>query len=220
MPKTKKVNNKNRSVRQTIKTVIFDFGNVLVVDTEKTLELALGLHNLPKWKRDAYEAATHVTERGGKPTEYLLLKIKKLFDLGISSKELEKLILTSQPIKPMWHVLQELRKNYKIAILSNNQKTWPEKMLSGLEKDRSLGGDISRIKFFNSSRIGIRKPQKGIYLFALNKLRAKPSETVFIDDKKSNTVAAGKLGINTIHFTGNMPKLYKELKNFGIKVKM
>lgn len=48
------------------------------------------------------------------------------------------------------------------------------------------------------SRAGKRKPDPEFYEYALNLLKVKPSEVVFLDDIGPNLKAAQRLGITTI----------------------
>lgn len=203
-----------RTTPQKIKTIIFDFGNVLVVDTEKAFEEMFDLHRMPKARRDRYEAASHCTERGEKPTLHLLQVMKEEFNLPLSTAELNEIMVSSELIRPMWNLLQQLRKNYQVAILSNNQKDWPK------ETAKRLGIDLKGIPFFNSAVIGSRKPLKEPYEFALKKLKANAAETLFIDDKKANVQTASKLGIHGILFSGNIQDLMLKLKKSGVVATM
>ncbi|EMY34680.1 haloacid dehalogenase [Arthrobacter crystallopoietes BAB-32] len=52
---------------------------------------------------------------------------------------------------------------------------------------------------FYSSRIGMTKPDPGVFQHVLSALEAEPSSIVFIDDKAENIAAAAALGFSTIH---------------------
>ncbi len=52
-----------------------------------------------------------------------------------------------------------------------------------------------------SYQLGIAKPDPAIYRHVLKELGTKPDETIFIDDKKVNVVAALALGMNGLLFT-------------------
>jgi HAD superfamily hydrolase (TIGR01509 family) len=182
------------------------------VDTEKVFEETFGLDKLPKKKRALYEAVTHRTERGEEPTERLLNVIRKIFKLPIPITEINEMLVSSVLIKPMWNLLQSLRKNYKVGILTNNQKYWPEEIA------KHVGISFEGIKVFNSAEIGVRKPMKEIYVYVLKHLKNKPNEVLFIDDKAANIKTAEELGFNTIHFTGNIKDVLEQLKSYGVKV--
>lgn len=49
-----------------------------------------------------------------------------------------------------------------------------------------------------SCRVGTRKPELGVYKLALKKLKVKPEECIFIDDKNRNLKPAKKLGMKVI----------------------
>lgn len=205
----KKTDNKTQ-----ITTILFDFGNVLMVDTEKIFEDFFELKKLPKYKADKYEAVSHFSERGIKSTKDLLKTIKQIFNLPYSLKQIEQLLSEGVLINPMWHLLKELSKTYKVAVLTNNQKSWPKK--AAKYAHISLKG----LKIFNSANIGVRKPLKFPYLYVLEHLKVKSEEMVFIDDKIKNIQTAKKLGIHGIHFTGDMQAVYSDLKKLGINVKI
>ncbi len=83
-------------------------------------------------------------------------------------------------------------KGYRIALLSNT-----ETPMVDFFRDKNYG-------FFDltvfSCVEGVIKPDKKIYEHTLGKLRVKPHEAVFIDDKEENILAAKDLGMNTILF--------------------
>ena len=62
-------------------------------------------------------------------------------------------------------------------------------------------------KFFDlliySCDVKARKPDSKIYKIALKKLKVRPEEAVFIDDKHENVNSAKKLGIHGIIFKNN-----------------
>ncbi|KAF9517905.1 hypothetical protein BS47DRAFT_1338754 [Hydnum rufescens UP504] len=53
--------------------------------------------------------------------------------------------------------------------------------------------------FVDSSRVGMRKPEPGIYLLACQRNGLRPEETVMLDDIGLNLKAAQSLGMRTIH---------------------
>ncbi len=66
-----------------------------------------------------------------------------------------------------------------------------------------------------SGPIGLSKPSKEIFYHLLNTYNLKAEECVFIDDSEKNLRGAESVGINTIHFTGDIQSLRKALKNEG-----
>ncbi len=143
-----------------------------------------------------------------------------------------------------WDKLKKIFKN-KNAKLSEHSKIWRDvslglnlnpKMIDLVIKLRKLGykvpvltnvankmADYNKIKgrykifkpVFLSYKIGLKKPSPKIFLHAVKKLKLKPDECIFIDDKKNYLAGARAVGIKTILFE-NSTQLKKELKRFGI----
>lgn len=59
----------------------------------------------------------------------------------------------------------------------------------------------------NSSAIGIAKPDPAIFRYALEQVGALPDEALFIDDTAGHILAARELGLETVHFTGDVDRL-------------
>jgi len=88
-------------------------------------------------------------------------------------------------------VLSALRKKYKLALVSN--------CAIGLsEVIRALG----LASFFEcialSYELGVRKPDKRIYLEALRRINLEPSECVFVSDEISDLEGAREVGLKTL----------------------
>lgn len=95
--------------------------------------------------------------------------------------------------------LKELRKKYKVYILSNtNPIMWYNRIAQEFAKQ---GGDISTYTdgAVTSFEEKVMKPDARIFEAACKKLNIKPEETVFLDDSINNTNAAEALGFETIH---------------------
>jgi putative hydrolase of the HAD superfamily len=81
---------------------------------------------------------------------------------------------------------------YKTGFLSNTE-------LPAMEFFHERKYDFFNVLIFSCEE-GYRKPEKEIYEILLVKLRSKPEETVFIDDRIENIKGAQSLGIHTILF--------------------
>lgn len=95
--------------------------------------------------------------------------------------------------------LKELRKKYKVYILSNtNPIMWHNRIA---EEFRKQGENIDAYTdgTITSFEEKVMKPDVHIFEIACKKLDIKPEETVFLDDSKANTEAAAALGFHTIH---------------------
>lgn len=94
--------------------------------------------------------------------------------------------------------LEILRHNYKLAAVSDGQPVWalPELhfcKLAGFFSPVIISGDY-----------GFRKPDRRMYMTALNKLQITPQEAVFVgNDMYRDIYGAGRLGMKTIFFHSN-----------------
>jgi putative hydrolase of the HAD superfamily len=90
--------------------------------------------------------------------------------------------------------LDELRKSYRLGIVSNAQEafTLPELDLYGL---RAYFETIAL-----SSQVGVKKPNSKIFQSALDRLKIEPQQAVFVgNDLFADVLGAGKLGMKTIY---------------------
>jgi epoxide hydrolase-like predicted phosphatase len=146
--------------------------------------------------------------KASKISEKLEVKSEKL------KEELKKKVRSSlYPLKHSASIVNLLKENYKLAILSNHAKEWSEYMKEEFDLFKSFDDIIF------SCDVGLRKPDLKIYEIALDKLKCDPDECIFIDDKKRNTDAAEKLGIKGIVFE-EFSKLVENLSMVGVKIEL
>lgn len=110
-------------------------------------------------------------------------------------------------------------KKYDFVLLSNDVKEWSKYLhqLYGLQK------------YFKacivSGEIHMRKPEKRIFDYAIEQIRCKPQECIFVDNSVQNLNMAQSAGISTVLFnrddevySGNIVNSFQELdsllKNF------
>ena len=86
-------------------------------------------------------------------------------------------------------LIRKVKKNYKTALISNHLEDWLEE---DLDKNnlRNLFDVI-----VNSYHVKIAKPNPEIYLIADERLKVKPEECVFVDNKNSNVEGSRKVGM-------------------------
>lgn len=108
-------------------------------------------------------------------------------------------------------LIKELKRNYRVALLSNQNSD----AHSVFEKKFGLT-DLFDEQIV-SGRVGVKKPDQKIFQVLLNNSKAKPQETVFIDDDAANVEAAKKLGIIGIQFV-SLQQLVNDFKRIGIRV--
>jgi putative hydrolase of the HAD superfamily len=104
---------------------------------------------------------------------------------------------------------QALHERYPLALLSNatDELEWLLEHRFGVHHLFDV--------VINSARVGVAKPDPRAYQLALDGLRLQPHETLFIDDKPRNIVAAEALGIPSLHFT-DAAALARDLRSRGL----
>lgn len=194
-----------------ITTIIFDFGDVLVQDLVNVFEHKHGYKKLSKTDKQKYDHILHLSETGKISTLEYLKATAKYLASNLSPKQIENYFLSAKTLPPL-KLLPELKKKYRIAILSNNQKFWPKKIIA-----KSHLKELKNIPFFNSAKIGFRKPHKNIYLYTLKRLKVRPKECLFIDDKPENLIPAKQIGMHTILYKQNFHQLKIKLARMDIE---
>ena len=129
--------------------------------------------------------------------------ISNELDLGLSVKERDQIARDRAcnmknyiPYPGITEVLGTLSKTHKLGIISD---TWPS-----IEPQLEHIGVSQYLSFTTfSCFVGVFKPDKRIYLDALNKCGVPAEETVFIDDAVRNLDGAAALGITPILIAAN-----------------
>lgn len=195
-----------------IKALIFDVGGVLFLpkNNEKEKHLLSSFRELCLLLKDFWidtsERQINLLEiymkssRGDiskKETSNLMAK-----ELHISPEKTEKLFNdvykknTRENSELYDYILWLKKEGYKIGILSTQFH---------LSKDVLIPKKY--YETFNAMEIScddkLRKPDKKAFELILERLKVRPEESIFIDDKQENIDAAEKLGIKTILFENN-----------------
>jgi epoxide hydrolase-like predicted phosphatase len=166
-----------------IKVIIFDFIGVLL------------------FSRVDYKPKKIIDEIDyeiGKVTDDELFKKKMTKKYNLNKIEfnevLDKIIDKYEPLKPLWTLLPELRKKYKLAVINNGTSLTLPSFKSKYRLD-------SIFDLFVSSAIeGLKKPDRRIYELTIHKLGCKPEECLLMDDSLLNINGAKKLGMSTIYW--------------------
>ena len=188
-----------------IKVIFFDWGQVFAnVDfgkREEELNKILkpaGLtwkDFLPFW----WQFYLLISSGSIKDNEQSEIFIKRVIQKNIPVKELIEFIVSEVISIPQEHIniVKELKRDYKVAILSNNVKEWINKILDNYKIENLFDAVIV------SSEVGARKPNMIIYQEALDKFPVKPHETVLISDELADDLGmASVLGMKTIWVRG------------------
>lgn len=169
-----------------IKVVIFDFFDVIRQDA-----FHAWLDNHSYTRNDPPGDISRRMDKG-------LISVDKFFEelANFSNQDIDDLKkefsnsrqFNDQLIK----YIHEIKRGYKIALLSNSSGPHLRSVLS--EK-----GILNLFdELFISGEIGHAKPDPEIFIFALEKLSITPEQSVFIDDQEVNTKTAEELGMRAI----------------------
>ena len=190
-----------------IKNIIFDIGNVIL-----------------SFSRDFLLSHFYTGPEYDFLKEKLFERWEDLDEDKISIKDYESNVLNSLPkhlqgyassVLNNWEyfmsynegiieLIYELKaKGYKLYVLSNMTKHF-------IERDYKFPIFKEFDGIVYSAPIKMIKPNDDIYEYLLNKYSLNPKECLFIDDMKTNLVAATRFGIHTFHYDKNT----QDLRNF------
>ena len=123
----------------------------------------------------------------------------KTLGFSLSAERVLKCLETT--IRPnMVDAMKSLKSNYKLAILTNNLQESSEESSSVKKSPTAhLGMVITLVdEVLESSKIGVRKPEKEFYEHACKVIGVDPVECVFLDDLGINLKPARQMGMHTI----------------------
>lgn len=128
---------------------------------------------------------------------------------GISDwKETEKKFLDSLELNENFQVLKNLKKKFKLGLLSNFVGSWADYLTEKYDFNSIFDSIVI------SAHCRMKKPDSEIYEYALSQLNAKAQETYFIDDQKRNLITAHALGMTTVFFKTERDKWFNNGINF------
>lgn len=169
------------SYNRSIEAILFDFMGVLL------------------FRRVDYQPNDLVDEIDqliGGVTNDNVFKTEVMRKYELDNKEFEvvlgRIINKYEKYKPLWKLLPDLHKQYKLAIVNNGTAlTLPKlKVRHQLDKNFDL--------FISSAVEGIRKPEREIFLLTAQRLGVSPQKCLFMDDSKINIEGASGIGMKTI----------------------
>jgi len=189
----------------TIKNIIFDFGGVIInIDFLRSINafIGLGAENFDEiYSKTAQSQLFDLLDTGQITPEEFCNTLKKLLPQHITTQQIIdawNAIIIDIPENHI-RLLEQVRKNYKIYLLSNTNLIHYRVYTADLEK-RYGYKNLSQLfdKVYLSHKVMMRKPDIEFYELVLDENDLKPQETVFIDDSEQNLPPARELGINTI----------------------
>ena len=199
------------------KYIISDLSEVIIqgfMGIAEELEPIIKIHKKEKEikKTKNYPLFVELMEGKMSEDEY----IEKLLGITKWNISIEKFKSTMRKVldKKMPGTIDVLRKvkqtnKYTLVLLSDNVKEWVD-YVEKTNKDL----DIFDYKFF-SYQLGTIKEDNITFVKVLDRIKAKPEETLFIDDLMTNIESAKSIGITGIQFL-SAEKLENSLKEKGI----
>jgi len=197
-----------------IKVVFFDIGNVLLhfnaADILKEVAGVVGRHPLTVAK---YLWHSHI----GEDIELGLITGRQLF--GMFQKELGyRGDYTA--FRKLWcdhfrvhrgtvTILRRVSRTHRVYLLSNTNALHYDFIRKEYDFARLVRGAVL------SYKLKMRKPEPRIYQAALKMARARPQESVFIDDLRENVEAAAGMGMHAIQFLSS-ENLRERLLELGV----
>ncbi len=188
-----------------IRTIIFDFGGVIIdIDYLRVIKKFedYGVNDFKKrFSKAIQDDFFQKVEKGKVSKEVFLETIRNFSGKKISDKQIVSAwnaILEKYPSHRI-DLLQEVKKYYTSILLSNTNSLHIEAAMKLYQKDYTIPFENLFDKIYWSYEIGLRKPDKEIFQFVLQKHNLKAEETFFIDDSIQHIETAARLGIQTHH---------------------
>ncbi|MEI7500591.1 MAG: HAD family phosphatase [Bacteroidota bacterium] len=187
----------------SIINIIFDFGGVICnIDIKRTEKkfFELGLES----GEDDYGATNfkglfEALETGTIHPQEFRDRLRNFFLNPVTDEQLDdawNALLLDIP-EPRIRLLENLRKDFRIFLLSNSNEIHYLKFLENFRKQFGYS-DFEALfeKTYFSFNLGFKKPSREIFIHVLQNAGLNPSETLFIDDTLMHVEGAQALGIH------------------------
>ncbi len=206
-----------------VKNIILDFGGVLLdIDYQRTEHafIKLGCINFKEIYSQAAQTNLFNKYEVGEITEAVFFEELKEIS-GIKN-------ITSGEIRNAWDamligfpeenylMLKELKKKYRVFLLSNTNETHITAFEKLIEKVCPVNEFENLFeKVYYSCRMHLRKPDAACFLYVLGNAHLKLEETIFIDDSIQHIEGAKQVGL-TAHFLEKNVRTATLLKSLGL----
>lgn len=190
----------------TIRNIVFDFGGVICnIDTrlseQQFKELGFKGFN-PSYSVEEGEDVFRRLEGGKISIKEFCALLKIHLDPGVSDNDILTawnamiLDIPAQRVR----LLEDVKKSYRIFILSNSNEIHYNKYLEDFKKNYGYGSftDLFEKTWF-SFQIHLQKPSKQIFEYIIHDANLVNEETLFIDDSFKHIEAAAAVGLKAFH---------------------
>ncbi len=187
-----------------IKTIIFDFGGVIIdIDPKITITKLeeLGFTDTEKFQsKEFIDDIVRKFERGIFTPEIFRKRLRAFLNMDITDQQIDdawNALIYDIPAERI-EVLEQVKNNYKMLLLSNSNELHYDIYVRDLQL-RFGYREFDELfdKAYFSFDTHLSKPDPEAFEFLLYQHELDPSETLFIDDNKENINAARGLGIKT-----------------------
>jgi len=197
------------------KTLLFDFGNVIVaVDFDRCHAALSEVCPYPPKAIPRRIRATGLVERfekGEVSPEYFVQEVSQALDMQVSFAQFWEIwssIFLPDTLLPE-DLLERLRRQYRLLLLSNTNTMHFEMVRERYPLLRHFDGYVL------SYQVGALKPSPDIYREAIARAGCRPEECFFTDDVAANAEAARQAGMDAVQFE-NREQLEQELQARGV----
>lgn len=200
-----------------IKAIIFDLGGVVIYpEVEKIKNYIANYIGIDygafhdffgKYNSDLIKGKISLSEVYSEVVKHFQLKKFSAQDMVKEHLKIFQRIIENLD-EDVLNLVERLKKNYIVVCLVN-----AELDVVPLVRKRGIYDYFQHA--YISAEMAMEKPDPEIYKAVLNDLGYKPQETVFVDDKESNVIAARRLGIHGILYKNNT-ELIVELKRLSL----
>ncbi len=192
-----------------IKNIIFDLGGVLLRLDYLSIPrefAALGFDNFDAIYSQAKQSGLFNDFETGKMSAEEFRNGLRNYNSALTDAEIDRCwnsIILDLP-KETFNYLKELRKDYRLFLLSNTNEIHVKKFSQVIEDTFGYENYSSLFeKIYYSNEIGLRKPNTECYEYVIRKNRLLKEETLFIDDTEKNIAGAKETRIRTFLYPQN-----------------
>jgi len=172
----------------------------LHIDMDTWFDSIMSIHDLAnEGKYSEKEAIVRMAKNLKKDPEHVARLFRKSYRFSFVKNR--KLVRYAKRLK---------RAGFRIAILSDQWELAAKELI--IPEFRTLFNPV-----VVSCEVKLKKPDPRVYKYTLKKLKLKPQECVFIDNRDYNLIPAKKMGMHVILFESTRQTI-RDLKKLGVVV--
>ena len=190
-----------------ISRIVFDFFGVISSEVAPFIFGEVFSDEEAKRLKEEY---MQPADRGDITEEQMYENLARLFSRTPEDME-EEYLRRAVIDRDMVAYIEELRKTYRVCLLSNAQSDYLRKVFDREDLDRLFDRKVV------SGDVRMIKPYPEIFEYLLKLEGIKPSEAVFIDDNPKNVEGARAVGMNAILYS-DLASLKTAMRNLKLEL--